>query len=110
MFLNDFVDYHELLYPLQRDHTPLHWAAEEGHTTCVEYLLSTPGIDVSIKNWASCSIEPPSARCEKNLQVLLLCLITIYGSTYLFQTFLVLTTISFQEKVPVWHHTDMNYF
>ena len=30
--------------------TPLHLAAEEGHTTCVEHLLSTPGIDVNIKN------------------------------------------------------------
>ena len=35
----------ELLYPLQYD-TPLHLAAKEGHTTCVEYLLSFPGIDV----------------------------------------------------------------
>ena len=36
----------ELLYPLQGGHTPLHYAVKEGHTTCVEHLLSTPGIDV----------------------------------------------------------------
>ena len=35
------------LYPLQEDfYTPLHHAAKEGHTACVEHLLSTPGIDV----------------------------------------------------------------
>ena len=34
------------LYPLQDDNTPLLIAAEGGHTTCVEHLLSTPGIDV----------------------------------------------------------------
>ena len=39
-----------LLYPLQKGYTPLHLAAEEGHTTCVERLLSTHGIDVNIKN------------------------------------------------------------
>ena len=49
----------ELLYPLQREYTPLHLAAWGGHTTCVEHLLSTPGIDVNIKNWVSCSMEPP---------------------------------------------------
>ena len=26
--------------------TPLHFAARGGHTTCVEHLLSAPGIDV----------------------------------------------------------------
>ena len=36
----------ELLYPLQDGNTPLHLAAKKGHTTCVEHLLSTPGIDV----------------------------------------------------------------
>ena len=36
----------ELLYPLQDGYTPLHYAAEGGHTTCVEHLLPTPGIDV----------------------------------------------------------------
>ena len=45
----------ELLYPLQDGHTPLHLAAEGGHTTCVEHLLSTPGIDVNIKDGVSCS-------------------------------------------------------
>ena len=45
-----------LLYPLQDGDAPLHLAAREGHTTCVEHLLSTPGIDVNIKNWVSYSI------------------------------------------------------
>ena len=36
----------ELLYPLQRGYTPLHLAVFEGHTTCIEHLLSTPDIDV----------------------------------------------------------------
>ena len=40
----------ELLYPLQRSYTPLHYAACGDRTTCVERLLSTPGIDVNIKN------------------------------------------------------------
>ena len=47
----------ELLYPLQDGNTPLHLAAKKGHTTCVEHLLSTPGIDVNIKNRVSWSIE-----------------------------------------------------
>ena len=38
----------ELLYPLQAGFTPLHYAAMKGHTTCVERLLSAPGIDVNI--------------------------------------------------------------
>ena len=53
MFFYSVVDDHELLYPLQSGDTPLHLAAREGHTTCVEHLLSTPGIDVNIKNWVS---------------------------------------------------------
>ena len=43
----------ELLYPLQDGKAPLHHAAMRGHTTCMEYLLSTPGIDVNIKNVVS---------------------------------------------------------
>ena len=50
MFLNGVVDDHELLYPLQYGDTPLHLAAMGGHTTWVERLLSTPGIDVNNKN------------------------------------------------------------
>ena len=46
----------ELLYPLQDGYTPLHFAAEEGHTTCVKHFLSTPGIDVNIQNKVSWSI------------------------------------------------------
>ena len=53
MFLNGVVDDHELLYPLQYGQTPLHLAARGGHTTCVEHLLSTPGIDVNIKDGVS---------------------------------------------------------
>ena len=40
----------ELLYPLQNGNTPLHLAARGGHTTCVEHLLSIPGIVVNIKD------------------------------------------------------------
>ena len=47
----------ELLYPLQDGYTPLHYAAERGNTTSVEHLLSTPGIDVNIKDRVSWSIE-----------------------------------------------------
>ena len=47
----------ELLYPLQGGDTPLHLAAEGGHTNCVEHLLSTPGIDVNIVGKVSQSIE-----------------------------------------------------
>ena len=41
----------ELLYPLQYGEAPLHYAVKRGHTTCVEHLLSTPGIDVNIKSF-----------------------------------------------------------
>ena len=47
----------ELLYPLQYGDTPLHLAANGGHTACVEYLLSTTGIDVNIRNKVSWSTE-----------------------------------------------------
>ena len=43
----------ETLYPLQNYNTPLHLAVNGGHTTCVEHLLSTPGIDVNIKDLVS---------------------------------------------------------
>ena len=43
----------ELLYPLQDGYTPLVLAAMGGHTTCVERLLSTPVIDVNIKDEVS---------------------------------------------------------
>ena len=45
----------ELLYQLQDGGTPLHNAVRGGHTTCVEHLLSTPGIDVNIKDVVSWS-------------------------------------------------------
>ena len=53
MLLKGVVDDHELLYPLQAGDTPLHLAAREGHTTCVEHLLSIPGIDVNIQGLVS---------------------------------------------------------
>ena len=40
----------ELLYPLQDGDTPLHLAARGVHITCVEHLLSTPGIDGHVDN------------------------------------------------------------
>ena len=43
----------ELLYPLQDGYTPLHHAARGGHTTCVKHLLSTPGVEVNIKDRVS---------------------------------------------------------
>ena len=46
----------KLLYPLQFGHTPLYYAAMGGHTTIVEHLLSTPGIDVNIQEEVSWSI------------------------------------------------------
>ena len=45
--------YISCLFPLQDGHTPLRYAAMGGHTTCLERLLSTPGIDVNIKNGVS---------------------------------------------------------
>ena len=54
----------ELLYPFQYDgDTPLHLAAKGGHTTCVEHLLSTPGIDVNIKTGVSWYTEYESKIC-----------------------------------------------
>ena len=50
----------ELLYPLQYGHTPLHIAAKGGHTTCVEHLLSAPGIDVNIEDRVSWSMRDVS--------------------------------------------------
>ena len=43
----------EIFYASQKYNTALHHAARGGHTTCVEHLLSTPGIDVNIKNEVS---------------------------------------------------------
>ena len=56
----------ELLYPLQGGNTLLHLAAKGGHTACVEYLLSTPGIDidVNITNRVSCMKAAQSSSLE----------------------------------------------
>ena len=50
----------ELLYPLQYGYTPLHYAAKGCHTTCVEHLLSTPGIDLTIGDMVSWSMSDVS--------------------------------------------------
>ena len=48
----------ELLYPLQYGRIMLlFYAAMGGHTTCVERLLSTPGIDVNIQDGVSWSVN-----------------------------------------------------
>ena len=54
----------KVLYPLQCGDTPLHRAAMRGHTWYVECLLTTPGIDVNIKNGVSKSIK--SFSCYVN--------------------------------------------
>ena len=41
------------LYSLQGGYTPLHLTTMKGHATCVEHLLSTPGIEVNIRGWVS---------------------------------------------------------
>ena len=41
----------------QDGNSPLHLAAVKGRTTCVEHLLSTPGIDVNNNRKVSWSIE-----------------------------------------------------
>ena len=57
----------ELLYPLQHGDTPLHRVARRGHFACVERLLSTPGIDVNIKDNVSLCIE-----CYTNITVMII--------------------------------------
>ena len=47
--------------------TPLHNAAKGGHTTCVKHLLSTPGIDVNIKDKVSLGV------C--NDEVIMICMV-----------------------------------
>ena len=47
----------ELFYPLQLVYTLLQHAVMGGHSICVERLLSTPGIDVNIKDEVSWSTE-----------------------------------------------------
>ena len=45
----------ELFYPFQDGDTSLHIAVRKGHATCAERLLSTPGIEVNIKDKVSWS-------------------------------------------------------
>ena len=47
----------ELLYPLQKGYAPLYLAVVGNYITCVEHLLSTPGIDVNIKDEVSWCIK-----------------------------------------------------
>ena len=42
-----------LLFPLQDGDTPLRYAVMGGYAACVEHLVSTPGIDVNIKDGVS---------------------------------------------------------
>ena len=53
LWIHIVVDDHELLYPLQDGYTPLHLGAKGGHTTCVEHLLSIPGMNVNITDKVS---------------------------------------------------------
>ena len=59
----------QLYYPLQGGYTPLYLAARRGHTTCVEHLLSIPGIDVNIGDNVSCytdwMLKKVGARIKK---------------------------------------------
>ena len=58
-----------LLYPLQKDAiVQLHDAASEGHTGCLEHVLSTPGIDVNIKNKVSWSMQLTLRDCMSCMQ------------------------------------------
>ena len=54
--------------PLQYHNTPLHYAARGGHTTCVEHLLSTPGINVNIKGEVSWYHR--NHACEESVRIL----------------------------------------
>ena len=47
----------ELFYSLQGGYTPLLLAASGGHTTCMERLLSTPGINANVQQFVSWSIH-----------------------------------------------------
>ena len=47
----------DILYLLQGSDAPLHYAAKGGHTTVVEHLISTPGIDVNVKDKVSWYID-----------------------------------------------------
>ena len=46
----------DLFYTLQHCCSPLHLAAKGSHNTCVEHLLSMPGIHVNIQDEVSWSI------------------------------------------------------
>ena len=65
----------DLLYPLQNGDTSLDLAARGGYTTwdCLERLLSTPGIDVNIKNRVSLCIE-----CYMNITVMIITFESLY--------------------------------
>ena len=53
----------ELFYSLQDGNTPLHHATMGGHTTFVEHILSTPGIDVNIQNRVNWCTEFENKIC-----------------------------------------------
>ena len=68
LWIHVVADDHELLYPLQDGYTPLYLAAKEGHTACVEHLLSTPGIDVNFKSKVSLSYGYSCMACGQSFR------------------------------------------
>ena len=61
----------ELCNPLQDGRTPLHYAVKGGHTTSVERLLSTPGIDVNIKDGVSSFLNHTDVNMYMYVSVLI---------------------------------------
>ena len=66
---------------VQDGYTPLHLAARGGHITCVDHLLTTPGIDVNIKNVVSWCNEFFNVYCMsfRNMYMYMYVLIKRFG-------------------------------
>ena len=56
-----------LFYPLQGGRTPLHSSVMGGRITCMERLLSTPGIDVNIKD----DVVSWSIECIQSMRIII---------------------------------------